>query len=57
MNFYAGSDKGNTNLAIYEVDGDNWKLYLATRAIVRPPVFAATPGTCFTLEALVRHKP
>jgi|SRR5271154_1906148 len=56
MNFDAGPEKGNTNLGIYELDGDNWKLCLATRGAVRPSAFAATPGTGFALETLARDK-
>src|SRR5208283_985983 len=56
MTFDAGPEKGNTNLGIYELEGDHWMLCLATRGTVRPPAFAATPGTGFALETLARDK-
>ena len=54
MKFDAGPEKGNTNLGIYKIDGDTWKLCLATRGSVRPTRFAATPGSGFALETLTR---
>jgi uncharacterized protein (TIGR03067 family) len=54
MKFDAGPEKGNTNLGIYEIDGDTWKLCLATRGKVRPCKFATTPGSGFALETLTR---
>jgi uncharacterized protein (TIGR03067 family) len=54
MKFDAGPEKGNTNLGIYELSGDTWKLCLATRGSVRPGVFASTPGSGFAVETLVR---
>jgi uncharacterized protein (TIGR03067 family) len=54
MKFDAGPEKGNTNLGIYKIDGDTWKLCLATRGLVRPTRFAATPGSGFALETLTR---
>src|SRR6187399_2752708 len=34
MKFDTGPEKGNTNLAIYEVKGDTWKLCVATQGKV-----------------------
>lgn len=50
MKFDAGPEKGNTNPGIYELDGDTWKICLATRGAVRPLSFASTPGSGFALE-------
>jgi len=54
MKFDSGPPKGTTNLGIYELAGDSWKICLATRGAVRPPAFAAPPGSGFALETLVR---
>jgi uncharacterized protein (TIGR03067 family) len=56
MKFEAGPEKGNTNLGIYKLDGDTWKLCLATRGSVRPSKFASTPGSGVALETLTRAK-
>jgi uncharacterized protein (TIGR03067 family) len=56
MLFDAGPEKGNTNLAIYELTGDTWKLCLATRGSVRPTAFASTPGSGIALQVLHRIK-
>jgi uncharacterized protein (TIGR03067 family) len=55
MKFDAGPEKGNTNLGIYQLEGDTWKLCLATRGTVRPASFASTPGSGFALETLQRE--
>lgn len=54
MKFDAGPEKGNTNLGIYELDGDTWRICLATRGSVRPSTFASTAGSGFALETLTR---
>ena len=54
MKFDAGPEKGNTNLGIYELDGDSWKLCLATRGKVRPSTFSAGAGSGFVFEMLTR---
>jgi uncharacterized protein (TIGR03067 family) len=54
LHFEAGPEKGNTNLGIYELDGDRWKICLSTRGSVRPREFAAPPGTGIALEILDR---
>src|SRR5258705_23627 len=55
MKFDAGPEKGNTNLCIYELDGDIWKICIATRGVVRPSSFASTPGSGFAFETLTRR--
>jgi uncharacterized protein (TIGR03067 family) len=54
LHFEEGSEKGNINLGIYELDGDKWKICLATRGSGRPREFAAPPGTGIALEILER---
>jgi uncharacterized protein (TIGR03067 family) len=54
MKFDKGPEKGNTNLGIYQLDGDSWKLCLATRGTVRPATFASAPGSGIAVETLVR---
>jgi uncharacterized protein (TIGR03067 family) len=54
MHFDAGSENGNVNLGIYELDGNTWKICLGTRGTVRPTRFATSPGTGFALETLTR---
>jgi uncharacterized protein (TIGR03067 family) len=54
MHFDAGPEKGNTNLGIYELKGNTWRLCLATRGTVRPSSFASKPGSGFALETLTR---
>jgi uncharacterized protein (TIGR03067 family) len=57
MKFDAGPEKGNTNPGIYQLDGESWKLCLATRGGVRPMAFASAAGSGFALETLVRLSP
>ncbi len=52
--FTQGPEKGNTNLGIFEVDGDRWKLCLATRGDARPKKFATRPNTGHALQILQR---
>ena len=54
LKFTKGPEKGNTNRGIYELDGDQWKLCLATRGDARPKTFAAKAGTGHALEVLKR---
>src|SRR5215831_11770869 len=54
LKFDAGPEKGNTNLGIYELNGDTWRICLATRGRVRPPNFVSTPGSGFAVETLTR---
>ena len=55
MTFDAGPEKGNTNLGIYELVGDNWKICLSTRSDVRPSEFSASAGSGFVFETLTRN--
>ncbi len=57
LTFTAGPEKGNTALAIYELNGDDWRLCLTTRGGARPKRFATEPGTGHALETLTRGKP
>lgn len=54
--FTDGPEKGNTSLAIYEVDGDNWKMCLTLTGKVRPREFATKAGSGLALETLKRQK-
>jgi uncharacterized protein (TIGR03067 family) len=54
MKFDGGPEKGNTNLCIYELDRDTWKICIATRGSVRPSRFASPPGSGFAFETLIR---
>ncbi len=56
MKFDKGPEKGNTNLGIYQLKGDSWKLCLATRGTVRPKSFKSTAGSGIAVETLVRGK-
>jgi uncharacterized protein (TIGR03067 family) len=55
LRFEQGPEKGNVNFGIYELDGDTWKICLATRGSQRPKEFAAPPGTGIALETLQRQ--
>src|SRR5260370_3739662 len=55
LRFEEGPEKGNTNFGIYELDGDTWRVCLATRGSERPKEFAAPPGTGIALETLQRQ--
>ena len=54
MHFEWGPEQGNTNLGIYEIHGDEWRLCIATRGVVRPQTFTSKPGSGIALETLVR---
>ena len=56
MKFDKGPEKGNTNLGIYQLKGDSWKLCLATRGTVRPTSFNSPPDSGIAVETLVRGK-
>lgn len=55
LRFEDGPEKGNTNFGIYELQGDTWKICLATRGSERPKEFAAPLGTGIALETLQRQ--
>lgn len=54
MYFDDGPEKGNTNLCIYEIVEDVWRLCVATRGTVRPKAFASQPGSGIAIETLER---
>jgi uncharacterized protein (TIGR03067 family) len=56
MRFDAGPEKGNTNLGIYELSGNTWKICLSTRGEVRPSEFSAPAGSGFVFEMLSRSE-
>ncbi|MGJ5815169.1 TIGR03067 domain-containing protein [Paludibaculum fermentans] len=56
MHFDAGPESGNTNLGIYRMDGETWKLCLATRGQVRPTSFTTMPGSGIALETFARDR-
>jgi uncharacterized protein (TIGR03067 family) len=56
MRFDAGPEKGNTNLGIYQLGRDSWKLCLATRGTVRPSTFASPTGSGIAVQTLARGK-
>ena len=56
MQFDAGPEKGNTNLGIYQLDGETLKICLSTRGDVRPAVFSAAAGSGCVFETLSRNK-
>jgi uncharacterized protein (TIGR03067 family) len=53
LRFDRGPEQGNANLAIYELDGDTWRICLST-AGDRPARFATEPGSGCALETLTR---
>jgi uncharacterized protein (TIGR03067 family) len=56
MKFDAGPEKGNTNLGIYDLNGDTWKICLSTRGEVRPTELSAPAGSGFVFETLTRRE-
>jgi uncharacterized protein (TIGR03067 family) len=52
--FEAGPEKGNRSFAIYELDGDTWRICLTVTGKTRPAAFATTPGSGLALETLKR---
>jgi uncharacterized protein (TIGR03067 family) len=57
MKFDAGPEKGNVSPCIYELDGDAWKICIATTGSVRPSTFESLAGNGFVVEVLHRIKP
>lgn len=55
LKFDAGPEKGNTNLGIYKLGRDTWKMCLATRGNVRPSRFASIPGSGIAVQTLARE--
>jgi uncharacterized protein (TIGR03067 family) len=54
LKFTAGPEKGNTNLGIYELKGDRWKICLDFHGKQRPKEFAAAAGSGRAVEVLER---
>jgi uncharacterized protein (TIGR03067 family) len=57
MLFDVGPEKGNVNLRIWEIAGDDWKLCVATRGPLRPSSFETTAGSGIAVEGLQRNNP
>lgn len=55
MRFTEGPENGNTNLAIYELDGDTWTICINMTGKNRPTKFATAPGSGEALETLKRQ--
>jgi uncharacterized protein (TIGR03067 family) len=53
--FQSGPERGNTALAIYELDGDRWRICLPVAGKTRPTAFATKPGSGLALETLLRQ--
>lgn len=54
LKFTTGPEKGRTNRGIYELNGDSWRICLATQGTARPKEFAAPAGTGIVVEVLER---
>jgi RNA polymerase sigma factor (sigma-70 family) len=54
LTFTDGPEKGNTSLAIYELDGDTWKMCLTIGKVDRPKEFKTKAGSGLGLETLKR---
>ena len=52
--FTDGPHQGHSSLAIYELDGDTWKLCLGFAGNKRPEAFLTTAGSGHALEILTR---
>ena len=52
--FTNGPEKGHTNRGIYEIEGGQWRLCLATRGDARPKTFATQPACGHALQVLQR---
>ena len=55
LKFKSGPEKGNTSLAIFELDGDTFKLCLTITGKTRPAAFAAKRGSGHAFEVLKRR--
>jgi uncharacterized protein (TIGR03067 family) len=56
LKFTEGPEKGNTNLGIYELEGDRWRICLTMTGGSAPREFATSPGSGRALETLDRVK-
>ena len=57
MAFTEGPEAGKTVQAIYELDGDTYKVCVGLAGRGRPERFASEPGSGHALEVLRREKP
>jgi len=55
LRFKSGPETGKTSLAIFELDGDTWRLCLTVTATTRPTSFATASGSGLALETLRRQ--
>jgi uncharacterized protein (TIGR03067 family) len=56
MNFTDGSENGNTNCGIYELEGDSWRICITMTGAAAPTEFATAPNSGQALEVLIRSK-
>jgi len=54
LSFKAGPERGNTSLAIFELDGDTWKLCMTVTGKTRPVAFSTKAGSGHAYEVLRR---
>jgi len=54
LSFKSGPEKGNNSFAIFELDGDTWKLCTTVTGKTRPAAFSAKPGSGHAHEVLRR---
>lgn len=55
LRFSEGPHQGQISHAIYQLDGDTWKLCLGFAGRERPSAFVTTPGSGHALEILERE--
>ncbi len=56
MQFTDGPEKGNTNLGIYDLAGDTWRICLTMTGGAAPISFATKPNSGQALEVLTRNQ-
>ena len=55
LTFTEGPHQGKKSLAIYELNGDTWKMCLAFAGLERPTDFVTAAGSSHALETLQRE--
>jgi uncharacterized protein (TIGR03067 family) len=55
LSFKSGPEKGNTSLAIYDLEGDTFRLCLTVTGKTRPAAFTSKPGSGHAFEVLKRR--
>jgi len=55
LRFKSGPETGRRRSAIFELDGDTWRLCLTVTATTRPTSFATASGSGLALETLRRQ--